>query len=639
MSPSSKESSINLGDKNELFILAIHNSPDVIWVKDLNSKYLMVNTSYLKFYNKSEDEIIGKVDSDIFSKELSELFLKSDKEVLQRQETTVLYFNTEHLNETKNIMTIKSPLFGAEGKIIGILGNSRDVTQSEKLNKELEESNAILNMIFEHAPDPIFVKDLNGIYTNVNRAFADFHGLTVRSAQGKTDNDLFDSEIAEKFLIEDKRIIDTGRVEVSEVTLFVDKKLRTTSVTKGPIFSKNYKPMGIMGIVHDITYNKQVAAKLIESQKMDSIGNLAGGIAHDLNNTLSGVMGYASLILTQESLDENKVYLEKIINASKRAAKLIDRLQTFTKKHVDQLISVDLNSIISDTYALINPSIQAKLKINLDLDSDLMELDGDPTQISQVVMNLLFNAIDSIEGQGKISISTTMASLADLDSYIMKSPNIKPGEFVKLTINDTGKGIPEELMDKIFEPFFTTKIDGTVKGNGLGLTIVYNVVTNHGGVIDVKSEINEGTTFDVYFPIGNLVTDEKILTMKAQEKLNLGLVLIVEDEEDVRILLGRMLTILGYTSISATNGLEGVAIFEERHNEIDLVFLDMVMPEMDGKDTFLQMKLIDSDVKVIISSGYTREKFSEILDLGISAILEKPYSINELSETINSVLR
>lgn len=639
MPSSSKDLIFDINENNELFRLAIQNSPDIMWAKDLNCKYLMINNRYLEFHNKSKEEVIGNGDLDIFSSELGDLFVSSDKEVLQTKKTKIFYFTIENNGKIVKLMTVKSPLFGPNGDIIGILGNSRDVTSSEKIKNELEETNAILNMIFEHAPDPMFVKDLHGVYTHVNRAFADFHGITVRESQGKTDYDFFDAKVAKKFIVEDNRIQNTGRAEVSDVTLFVNKKLRTTTVTKGPIFSKNYKPMGVMGIVHDITYNKQIDAKLRESQKMDSIGNLAGGIAHDLNNTLSGVMGYASLIKAQEPSSENKEYLDKIINASERAAKLIDRLQTFTKKTVDQLISIDLNSIVSDTYSLINPSIKSLINITLQLKPDLNEIDGDPTQISQVVMNLLFNAIDAIENQGEIVISTNIANVTHVDKYIMKSPNMKPGRFVKLTITDTGNGINSELMHKIFEPFFTTKVDGTVKGNGLGLTIVYNVVTNHGGIIDVSSTVDDGTTFDVYFPVGSLVTDEKILSMKAQERLNLGLILIVEDEDDIRILLERMLTIIGYTTISASNGKEGVSIFEERHNEIDLVILDMVMPEMDGKDAFLQMKLINSDVNVIISSGYTKDKYSEIMDLGISAILEKPYSINELSETIDKVLK
>ncbi len=629
----------NLDYSENISEIIIENSLDIIWAKDPNGIYFMINKAFEAFYDINREFIIGKSDFELYPEELSIAYQEADKEVLDTMKNKVVYNKTWVQTDYRIMMTVKSPLKDSRGKILGVLGVSRDITDNEKVKDELEETNAILKMIFEHAPDPLFVKDLKGVYTNVNRAFADFHGITVREAQGKTDHDYFDAATANKFIEEDQRIINTGRVEVSESTIFLNKKLRTTIVTKGPLFSKNYTPMGVMGIVHDITYDKQVEAKLLESQKMDSIANLAGGIAHDLNNTLSGVMGYASLIKAQETSLENKEYLDKIINASERAAKLIDRLQTFTKKHVDQLIRIDLNSVISDTYALINPSIKSKVKINLDLNPDLKEIDGDPTQISQVVMNLLFNAIDAIEEHGAITIETKMSNITNLDHHLMKSPNMQLGEFVELRVTDTGKGIPDELMARIFEPFFTTKLDGAVKGNGLGLTIVYNVVTNHGGSIDVISAVDEGTTFEVYFPVGSLVTDEKILTMKAHEKLTLGLVLIVEDEKDNRVLLERMLTILGYTTISAVNGFEGVSIFEERHNEIDFVILDMVMPVMDGKDAFLQMKLIDSDVRVIISSGYSKEKYSEIIDLGIYAIMEKPYSIKTLSETIEGVFK
>ena len=409
-------------------------------------------------------------------------------------------------------------------------------------------------------------------------------------------------------------------------------------MTLGPIFNSNYEPMGVMGIAHDITYNKQVEAKLRESQKMDSIGNLAGGIAHDLNNTLSGVMGYANILKTQEKSKEKLEYLDKIITVSSNAAKLIDRLQTFTKKQIDQLISYDLNSIILDSYEMLKKPFGPNIKYSLDLDQAISEIDCDPTQISQVVMNLIINAMESILEDGKIIIKTEMCIVNDLDKFRIKSQNMIPGNFVKMSIIDTGRGIPETLIAQIFEPFFSTKKDGEVKGNGLGLTIVYNVVTNHGGIIDISSQPGEGTEFNIYFPVGSLVTDMKIKTTKAKEKLNLGLVLIVDDEENLRFILERMLAILGYNSISAENGLEGVNIFKERYDEIDAVILDMVMPIMDGKEAFLQMKLIDPNVKVIVSSGYDIDKYSQIMDLGVSALLDKPYSIDLLSKTIEKLL-
>lgn len=623
----------------DIYRIVIENSPDVIWVKDLRCKYMMVNKRYQQLYNVEEREVIGKGDEDLFPDELSIQFLASDKEVINNKASTTLFFTTAGGNEPKNMMTIKSPIFNDKGDMIGILGNSRDITASEKIKEELEESNAILNMMFEHAPDPLFVKDLNGNYTHINNAFADFHGSTVREIIGKSDEDLFDLETAKRFKAEDRRILGTGRVEVDEITLDVNNKVRTTRVTKGPIFSQNYEPMGVMGIVHDITYNKQVEEKLRESQKMDSIGNLAGGIAHDLNNTLSGVMGYASILRAQETSLENKEYLDQIINAAERASKLIDRLQTFTKKQADQLISVDMNSIVNDIYAMINPSLKTQIKIKMNLDPNILEIDGDPTQISQVVMNLIFNAIEAIETNGIISISTSMTIVNDLDQFTMKSQQMIPGKFVKLSIIDTGRGITEDEMSNIFEPFYTTKKDGEVKGTGLGLTIVYNVVTNHGGIIDVSSSPEDGTTFDIYFPVGTLVTEERIASTTVKEKLNLGLILIVDDEEHVRSILQRMLTILGYTTITASNGLEGVNLFNQRNDEIDLVILDMVMPEMDGKEAFLQMKLIDPDAKIIVSSGYDIDRYSQIMDLGVTALLEKPYSIDTLSDLLTRVLK
>ncbi|MBW2335847.1 MAG: PAS domain S-box protein [Deltaproteobacteria bacterium] len=396
----------------------------------------------------------------------------------------------------------------------------------------------------------------------------------------------------------------------------------------------------ILNVARDITARrkaenekKHLESQLIHSQKMEAVGTLAGGIAHDFNNLLMGIQGYVSLMRLQtDPEDPNDEYIQGIETAVTNAANLTNQLLGFARKGKYSLIPTSLNSIVENSSKMFTRT-RKEIPTHKKLQANLWSVKVDPGQIEQVLINLYLNAWHAMPDGGDIYIQTENVCLSE---EYCKPFEVPQGNYVKVSVTDTGMGIEPDIIERIFEPFFTTKEVG--KGTGLGLASAYGIIKNHNGIIRVYSEKNHGTTFNLYLPASNLeeVDDIKISTemVKGNEAI-----LLVDDEKNTIQVEELMLRKLGYQVTPALGGKEAVKLYKEKMVDFDLVALDMIMPEMNGKDTYDALKKINPAVKVLLVSGYSQNKqIDELMDQGCHGFIQKPFDIVQLSQKLREVL-
>lgn len=380
---------------------------------------------------------------------------------------------------------------------------------------------------------------------------------------------------------------------------------------------------------------KALAEQLHHSQKMEAIGQLAGGIAHDFNNALASILGSADIIkLRQDLPNDIKKFASIIFSASKRAGDLTKQLLTFSRKGRKASSTIDILEIMEDTISLLKHTINKNINIQFENNAKLTTVIGDNSLLQSTLMNLGINASQAMPHGGDLQFILDNTYLDK--AYCQLSPfDIKPGEYVTINIQDSGCGIPSNLINRIFEPFFTTKEKGT--GTGLGLAVVYGTIQNHNGAITVYSEIDKGTVFNIYLPLSR---DHKFIDDPEPEIITgSGTILIIDDEELIRITARHQLQEIGYTVLCADNGQTGLQTFQENKGSIDLIILDMIMPVLDGRLTLSKIRDIDPDIPVIISSGFTCEgDLENIKDKKISGFLHKPFRLAKLAETIHNAL-
>ena len=397
------------------------------------------------------------------------------------------------------------------------------------------------------------------------------------------------------------------------------------------------KPSGLRGFIIDITETKRLESQLQQAQKMEAVGTLAGGIAHDFNNLLQAVQGYADLLLLrkkQNDPDYNK--LQEIIRVAKRGAELTQQLLTFSRKVESERRPLALNREVAAVKKLLERTIPKMVKVELQLADDPNIVNADPVQIEQVMMNLAVNATDSMPEGGKLTIATENVVLDE--KYCEKYLEVKPGNYVLLTISDTGHGMDRETLEHIFDPFYTTKEVG--KGTGLGLAMVYGIVKSHEGYIMCRSEPGEGTTFKIYLPAlldGTETTEEEAAEIPV--KGGTETILLVDDEESLLGMGKDLLTRFGYTVLTSADGESALELFRQENKRIDLIVLDLIMPGMGGRRCLEELLKIDSHAKVLIASGYSPdEPTKEVLKAGAKGFVSKPYNMTQMLKADRDVL-
>jgi PAS domain S-box-containing protein len=383
--------------------------------------------------------------------------------------------------------------------------------------------------------------------------------------------------------------------------------------------------------------SRHLETQLLHAQKMEAIGSLAGGIAHDFNNLLTGILGYADLLKVKaEPGSEVHRAADVIQDAADRASRLTAQLLGFARKGKNLAVPVDLHRTIDDVTSLLERTMDKNIRIRRFFSCGAVSVIGDPTQLQQFLMNLAVNARDAMPEGGEMIFSTNIVFLDE--AFCGSHSGVAPGRYARIDIADTGMGIPGELLEKIFDPFFTTKEPG--KGTGLGLSMVFGIVKNHGGILEVESEVGAGTLFKVYLPLSEEEAEEGAASSRRVETgAGRGRILLIDDQEAVRDVCSAMLATLGYTVSTASDGREGVEQYRRFGKDIDLVIVDMIMPNLGGRDCFREIKSMNPGVRAVLSTGFSLDgTVQEIMDEGIIGFIQKPYRMDELSHTVSKAM-
>lgn len=523
-------------------------------------------------------------------------------------------------------------------RLIGEMGQARKET--EQALGELSKSTNMLNTVLDTVPQSIFWKDRDGVYLGCNRVFANHAGFeNPEEIIGKTDYDLpWPSHEAEAYRRDDIEVLETGqqKLHIVEPLQKKDGTRIWIDTSKAPLLDEDRCPLGVLGIYNDITDQKVAEEKLRQMEKMNAIGQLAGGIAHDFNNQLAGIMGYADLLHDSLTDPELLRYTQHIVAASHRASDLTSKLLAFARKGQYQSVVLDINEMIREVCDFLSHSIHKKVAIRLHLLASPSTTRGDPTLLENALLNIAINAADATDEQGTLTFTTNVTNLDESRCHQL-SAELRPGTYLSIAIADTGAGIPKENLPHIFEPFFSTKKQN--KGTGLGLAAVYGTIKQHHGAIDVESTPGSGTTFTLYLPIEHQKATQPSLPEQMTAVSRPATILIVDDEEAIRNLVVDMLSMHGYSVVTAPDGQVALDYYRANWRTIDAVVLDMVMPVMDGPETYRAMKEINPSVRVLLASGYSlNNETRNLLADGVNGFIQKPYRRLQILDRLAAVL-
>jgi two-component system cell cycle sensor histidine kinase/response regulator CckA len=518
----------------------------------------------------------------------------------------------------------RSPAF-LPGQIIGL----EDVFPRH-ITTELLSIKRHFEVILKSMAEGILEITPEGRIVYANPAALSLIDLSENKLLGSNFTDLF-QETDHQRVKSSLAAMDTQPQTLNEEVSLV-RNSKQISISLLPLVDEEYRTIII--ILNDVSERKRMEAQFLQAQKMEAIGTLAGGIAHDFNNLLMVIQGNASLMLLNvDPLHPHHEMLLSIIRQVQSGSKLTNQLLGYARKGRYEVKFLQLNQLVEETSQAFGRT-RKEIIIHRELSNDLFPIEGDLGQIEQVLMNLFVNAADAMVQGGDIFLKTINIPYGDIRGKLY---NPKPGDYVLLTVRDTGVGMDQKTLDRIFEPFFTTKELG--RGTGLGLASVYGIIKGHGGYIDVESEEGQGTTFKIYLPASN---GEIQKTIEVPDHIikGTGTILLVDDEEMVLEVGERFLKVMGYQVLTAREGREAIEVYQKHRETIDLVLLDIIMPNMKGGEVFDRLKKINPNIRVLLSSGYSIDgEASQILERGCSGFIQKPFDMNQLSKSIGALLR
>ena len=533
-------------------------------------------------------------------------------------------------------------------QIAGAVANAQMFNELSKTEKALREQLHFSQQLLDAIPIPIFYKNNKGLYLGCNAAFQEFVGLTKEQIIGKSVHEVFPQDLADIYDQADRDLLSQSGKQVYETSfLHADGSRHDIIFNEAIYVGIDGRAAGLVAAIMDITElrhaeqeRRRLEERLQRSEKMEALGQLAGGVAHDLNNVLGILSGYSELLLLEiPEGHRSRGHAEKILQSTEKGASIIQDLLTLARRGVTVSNVINLNNVVSgflktpvfEKMKAYHPRVTFRTKCQ----ADLLNIKGSPIHLEKTLMNLVSNAAESISGVGKVTIRTESCYL---DKAVRGYDEILEGDYALLTVSDTGMGIPEENREKIFEPFYTKKTMGR-SGTGLGLAIVWGTVKDHNGYIDVQTEVGEGTTFTLYFP----VTREEMTAQQQKVPIERYMgkgesVLVVDDIAEQRDIASGLLTRLGYEVHVVSSGEEAVEYLKA--NQAGILVLDMIMaPGIDGLETYQRILEINPQQKAILVSGYSQtERVMEAQKLGAGAYVKKPYTMGKIGVAVRKEL-
>jgi two-component system cell cycle sensor histidine kinase/response regulator CckA len=611
------------------YLSLLENLTDFVYTLDPDGTILSINRAAARTTGYEVEDLLGESIEKLIPSDVHK-YIQENLETVLKEGFAQGISKFVAKDGTTRYLEYRSTLIRPDNRPHYVVGIARDITDRVLTKKALKESETKFQLIVESAHDGIAHIDENGIITFCNRRMKDI--LKDPRPEGKPLHTYYDDEnrriMEENFAIRSRGVSSTYYVTMRDLE-GNDHKL---VVSGTPYLDDRGRFKGAIGTYADISELRKLEEQLQHSQKMEAIGTLAGGIAHDFNNILSGVLGYASMVKKHaEPGSQLAHYGEMIERSAERGALLAGQLLAFSRKGKQFVKDVDVHQLIDEIVEILARTVDRKIVVSCRKEADNHTIQGDPGQIQQVLMNLCLNAKDAMPRGGRLILSTKTVVLDEV--FCRNDEGLAPGQFLQIIVEDSGEGMTEQTKRRLFEPFFTTKEEG--KGTGLGLSMVYGTIKSHGGAVKVYSELGQGSVFVVLLPLKQELHQDVAVCTQSRTTRGSGTILVVDDEEIIRRLLEEMLQEMGFRVLVAQDGLEALEIYREFSSGIDVVLIDMIMPRLDGKETFLEMKKINPNVRAVLSTGFTRDgAVQETMDQGIIAFIQKPYRLEELSAAI-----